>query len=110
MMCNNTPPESDAAGHHAHEVKVLSTEKIQSHDDLSTVAVPAFITRNVEPDVVAIVSRMSKTQRSETEKRVKLKIDMFLFPLLLLFYILNYLVGISRTPVGASAYVGIDVD
>ncbi|KUL88948.1 hypothetical protein ZTR_03405 [Talaromyces verruculosus] len=74
-MCKNTPPEPYAEG----------------HDDVSNVGVPAFITRNVEPDVVAIVSRVSKSRRSETEKRVKLKIDMFLFPLLLLFYILNYL-------------------
>ncbi|GAM34208.1 hypothetical protein TCE0_015r01636 [Talaromyces pinophilus] len=90
-MCKNTPAEPYAEGHHTHEAKVLSTERIQSHDDVSNVAVPAFITRNVEPDVVAIVSRMSQSRRSETEKRVKLKIDVFLFPLLLLFYILNYL-------------------
>ena len=48
----------------------------------------------IDPELVAAISSISPQRRAEIEKRVKLKIDLFLFPLLLIFYILNYLVRV----------------
>lgn len=51
-----------------------------------------YATRGVDPELLAAIRRISPDRRIEIEKRVRRKIDSFLFPLLLIFYILNYIV------------------
>ena len=63
----------------------------QEHDIDSSVST-STVFAGVEPEVAAIIATLTPERRAEIEKRVKLKIDCFLFPMLLIFYILNYLV------------------
>ena len=53
---------------------------------------PVTLPRNVDPDLALAIAQISPERRVELEKRVKIKLDCFMFPLLLCFYILNYLV------------------
>lgn len=52
----------------------------------------AWTPRGIDPELVAAVSQIPPGRRAEIEKRVRLKLDFILFPTLLAFYILNYIV------------------
>jgi hypothetical protein len=47
----------------------------------------------LDPEIAEIISSLTPERRAEIEKKVKLKIDLILFPMLLIFYILNYIVS-----------------
>ena len=48
--------------------------------------------RGVEPELAAAIAHISPERRAAIEKKVKSKLDFILFPTLLAFYILNYIV------------------
>lgn len=47
----------------------------------------------LDPEIAVIVAGLTPERRAEIEKKLKLKIDLILFPMLLIFYILNYIVS-----------------
>lgn len=67
----------------------LATEQSYNDAALDTLRMPA----GIDPELAAAVAAIPPERRAEIEKRVKLKIDCFLFPMLLAFYILNYIVS-----------------
>ena len=67
-------------------------------DRASGSIVDAVIHANgIDPDIVGVIANLTPERRAEIEKRVKLKIDCVLFPMLLIFYILNYLVRLCMS-------------
>lgn len=74
-------------------VETESTTEHTAKEQSSTIQ--ASLTRGIDPELIAAVERISPERRVEIEKRLKRKIDCFLFPLLLIFYILNYIVSPS---------------
>ena len=65
----------------------------REQEDLSVASIaPVSLPRNVDPDLALAIAQISPERRVEIEKKLKLKLDFFMFPLLLIFYILNYLV------------------
>jgi hypothetical protein len=91
---NDTKSTTEMDLDHKHP---SATEELHQKHSVSAgdnISLPASIARNgnVDPDIAAIISQLSPDRRAAIEKRVKLKIDCFLFPMLLAFYILNYIV------------------
>lgn len=75
----------------------MDTEQVEGYDEKATAGgAPTLLTRGVDPDVIAIIAQMSPGRRADVEKKIKQKIDIYLFPMLLIFYILNYLVRLPR--------------
>jgi hypothetical protein len=68
------------------------TTKLQSNDQ--SLANGAMLSlEKVDAEVAEFISALTPERRAEIEKKVKLKIDLILFPMLLIFYILNYIVS-----------------
>ncbi|OAQ65878.1 MFS transporter [Pochonia chlamydosporia 170] len=86
----------------------VETESTTEHTTKGqSTTIQASLTRGIDPELIAAVERISPERRVEIEKRLKRKIDCFLFPLLLIFYILNY---IDRNALGFAKLVGIEKD
>lgn len=51
---------------------------------------------SIAPGLLAAVEAISPEDRVKLEKRIKLKLDCIMFPTLLVFYILNYLVSTPK--------------
>lgn len=80
-------------------VQIESKSATREQEDLSiTSVVPVSLSRNVDPDLALAIAQITPERRVEIEKRLKLKLDFFMFPLLLIFYILNYLVWSNLPP------------
>ncbi|OAA60330.1 MFS transporter [Niveomyces insectorum RCEF 264] len=71
----------------------------------SVIAMPTA--RNVDPELLAAIAQISPERRAELEKKLKRKVDLILFPLMMAFYILNYL---DRNALGFAKLIGIQKD
>ena len=77
------------------EVEEKTGVKAHSYDGASTQGQMTSLNK-LEPQIAAIIATLTPERRAEIEKKLKLKIDLILFPMLLIFYILNYIVSKSR--------------
>lgn len=57
----------------------------------------AWTSRAIDPELAAAIAAIPPERRKEIEKRVKRKLDFMMFPVLLIFYVLNYLVSTRPT-------------
>lgn len=64
---------------------------IESHKNASE-GRDAILDR-LDAETASIVASLTPERRQQIEKKLKLKIDFILFPMLLIFYILNYIVS-----------------
>lgn len=76
----------------SQELNEKEMADIKTDDAISVQQASPSSLDSLDPELAAIISGLSSERRVEIEKRVKLKIDLILFPMLLIFYILNYLV------------------
>ena len=58
----------------------------------------AWTPHGLDPELANAISQIPPERRAEIEKRVKRKLDFILFPTLLAFYILNYIVRPAVLP------------
>jgi hypothetical protein len=86
MASHNLDPSSTMDADEKFATNVLS--KDQSMADGTMVSLS-----KLDPEIAEIISSLTPERRAEIEKKVKLKIDLILFPMLLIFYILNYIVS-----------------
>jgi hypothetical protein len=77
------------------EVEEKVGAKAHSYDGASNQGQTANLDK-LEPEIAAIIATLTPERRAEIEKKLKLKIDLILFPMLLIFYILNYIVKTTR--------------
>lgn len=59
-----------------------------------------WVPRGADPELAAAIAQISPERRMEVEKRLLKKLDFIMFPVLLVFYILNYLVSLSLILLG----------
>lgn len=87
----------DSIKHDAESSSAHDDAKPPMADKGGAGIIAVSVSANIDPELAAAIAQISPERRIEIEKRLKLKLDFFLFPLLLAFYILNYLVS-ARTP------------
>lgn len=75
------------------DAKIVSPQEESIHASEQSQGV-LYMHRGLDPELAAAIAQISPERRAELSKRVKLKLDTIMFPTLLLFYILNYLVSL----------------
>ncbi|KAL1847648.1 hypothetical protein VTK73DRAFT_10307 [Phialemonium thermophilum] len=100
---SSVEPSSDSK----HDMETKAPVDVVDQAGSSDVAVSVAMGRHVDPEIVSIMAHMTPERRVEVEKKLKLKLDFFMFPVLLAFYILNYL---DRNALGFAKIVGIEAD
>ncbi|KAF4124312.1 DNA excision repair protein ERCC-6-like 2 [Geosmithia morbida] len=85
-----------------HDIEMAKTA---SHHDEANNAAMAAKQRGMQPP--AIIIAMSPEQRKVLEKKLRLKIDLRILPMIILMYILNY---IDRNNIAAARFAGLEDD